>query len=178
MNRYAALLRGINLASRNRLAMADLRLLLSDLGLTGVRTHLQSGNAVFGSDARAQTLRDRIEDGIQQRFGLRVACLLRTREEWRAVVDGNPFIDTATEGSRLMALFLSEAPDLTLLAEHDPVALDPERVRIGERVIYQWCPAGLMAAPAVGAFIEKHLKLTVTARNWNTVTKLGTMLEA
>ena len=47
MPRMVALLRGINLAGRRRVAMADLRALLEDLGYADVRTHLQSGNAVL-----------------------------------------------------------------------------------------------------------------------------------
>jgi uncharacterized protein (DUF1697 family) len=177
MTRYAALLRGINLGSRNRIPMADLRALLSGMGLADVRTHLQSGNVVFDSGTGPEPLRSRIETAIRQQFGFEVACLVRTRDELRGVIEGNPLADVATNGSRLMALFLSEAPDPELLARNNPVTLDPEGVRIGRRVIYQWCPNGLMAAPPVGAFVEKHLKLTVTARNWNTVTKLGSMMD-
>jgi uncharacterized protein (DUF1697 family) len=49
--RYVALLRGINVNPRTRLAMSDLRVLLEGLGHTGVRTHLQSpvGEAVEGT---------------------------------------------------------------------------------------------------------------------------------
>lgn len=177
MTQYAALIRGINLGSRNRVPMAELRGLLSDLGLTDVRTHLQSGNAVFSSDAGPGPLRSRIEGAISRRFGFDVACLVRTGDEVRAVIEDNPLAAVANDGSRLMVHFLSDDPDPGLLAHHDPVALDSEGIRIGQRVIYQWCPNGLMAAPPVGAFVEKHLKLIVTARNWNTVTKLGTMLD-
>jgi uncharacterized protein (DUF1697 family) len=173
LTRYAALLRGINLGSRNRIPMADLRALLSGLGLDGVRTHLQSGNAVFASDAGPEPLHHRIEHAIAREFGLNVACLLRTHDELRAVIAANPLADVADDNSRFMALFLSEAPDPTALARNDPVKLDPDGVRVGDRVIYQWCPNGFRDAPAVGAYVEKHLRVTVTARNWNTVTKLA-----
>ena len=49
MPKYAALLRGINVGGHQKVAMADLRELLSGLGYSGVRTHLQSGNAIFTS---------------------------------------------------------------------------------------------------------------------------------
>ena len=84
--------------------------------------------------------------------------------------------DVADNGSRMMALFLSAAPDPEAAAAHDPVALDPDRVRVGDRVIYQWCPDGVLKAPDVSAFVMKHWKVTVTGRNWNTVTKLADML--
>ncbi len=54
--RYAALLRAVNLVKRNRIAMTDLRLILAELGYEDVKTHLQSGNAVFTSDLPAIAL--------------------------------------------------------------------------------------------------------------------------
>ncbi|MFC5996762.1 hypothetical protein ACFQE5_21375 [Pseudonocardia hispaniensis] len=63
-------------------------------------------------------------------------------------------------------------------AEHDPTALDPQRIRLGDRVIYQWCPDGILQAPDVSAFVMKHWNLVVTGRNWNTVTKLAALLDA
>ena len=51
MKRHIALLRGINVGKAKRIAMADLRALMEALGYAGVRTLLNSGNAVF--DAKA-----------------------------------------------------------------------------------------------------------------------------
>ena len=44
-----ALLRGINIGSRNRIAMGDLRELITDAGYGDVRTYLQSGNVVLST---------------------------------------------------------------------------------------------------------------------------------
>ena len=49
MTMYVALLRGINIGPRNKIAMADLRELLGSLGHENVRTHILSGNAIFSS---------------------------------------------------------------------------------------------------------------------------------
>ena len=174
MTRFAVLLRGINVGTAKRLAMADLRELLGELGFTDVRTHLNSGNAtVSGPDGEHVP---RIEEALRERFGFEVRTLVLTADELHAIVDGNPFAEIATNGSRMMAHVLSAAPDPALLAEHDVVALDPERAAIGPRVLYQWCPDGLLAAPPLAPFAEKHLGVTVTARNWNTVTKLVSLL--
>lgn len=75
-----------------------------------------------------------------------------------------------------MAHFLSSAPKPELLEAHDPRTLDPHATALGDRVIYQWCPDGVLKAPPVGGYVEKHLGVAVTARNWNTVTKLGALL--
>ncbi|MEO8744107.1 MAG: DUF1697 domain-containing protein [Candidatus Dormiibacterota bacterium] len=174
MATYVILLRGINVGRNRRLAMADLRELLAGLGATDVRTHLNSGNAVFTSTVtNARRLERDVEEAIEISLGMTVRCMLRTGAEMRAVVEGNPLRGIASDGSRLLALFLSVAPDPRLVTAHNPLTLDPDRVRIGDRVIYQWCPDGFLAAPPVGGYVEKHLGVGVTARNWNTVTKLA-----
>lgn len=181
---YAAMLRGINVGGHKRIAMADLRALLSRLGFSDVVTLLQSGNAVFHAepDAVPDELAARIERAIAEAFVMSVRCMVRTGPELRAVIEGNPFADRvadgAAQGSRFLALFLSASPDAELLATYDPRSLAPSEVGLGDRVIYQWCPEGILAAPNVHGFVEKNLRVAVTARNWNTVTKLGTLLAA
>ncbi len=177
MTRYVVLLRGINVGKAKRIAMADLRALLADLGFTEVKTVLQSGNAVVtGPDADPDEHAASVRAGIADRFGMDVRCLVLTGERLRGIVDGHPFADVADNGSRMFAHVLSAAPDPALLAGHDPVALDPEHTRLGDRVLYQWCPDGLLESPAVGTYAEKHLDVSVTARNWNTTTKLADLL--
>lgn len=168
--RYVVLLRGINVGRAKRIAMADLRAMLADLGYTDVRTLLNSGNVILtgGDGDHASTIRTAITD----RFAMDVRCLVLTGERLRGIVDGHPFVEIADNGSRMFAHVLSAAPDPALLAEHDPIALDPERARMGDRVIYQWCPDGSLEAPPVATYAEKHLGVRVTARNWNTITKL------
>jgi uncharacterized protein (DUF1697 family) len=173
------LLKGINLGAKRRVAMADLRDLLTSLGFTDVATLLQSGNAlVTTKSGTPDRVAARIEKGIADKLGLDVQCLVRTGPELRVVIDGNPLAEVATNGSRMMAHFLSADPDPVLLKEFDPTALAPEEIFLGDRVIYQWCPEGVLEAPAVASLTEKKLKVTVTARNWNTVTKLAAMLDA
>jgi uncharacterized protein (DUF1697 family) len=178
MPRYALLLKGINVGGNKKIAMADLRALLSDLGFTDVRTLLNSGNAVLtGDETDPERLASRIETAIADRFGMRVRCLVRTGEDLRRVIAGHPLRDVATNGSRMMALFLFAVPDPALMAEHDPTALAPAHVHLRDGVVYQWCPDGILEAPDVAGFVEKRLEVTVTARNWNTVEKLSALLE-
>jgi uncharacterized protein (DUF1697 family) len=177
-SKYVALLKGINVGRNQRVAMTALRELLIGLGYNSVRTHLQSGNALFASRSGDPAgLAREIEKAIDSTLGLRIRCLVRTQDELWAVIRGNPLQNEATDGSRMLVLFLSESPDVTLLAEHDPRELGPDQIRLVEREIYQWCPNGILAAPNLSAFVEKYLKVTVTNRNWNTVTRLGALLD-
>lgn len=47
MATHVALLRGINLGGKNKVAMTDLRTLVAELGHTDVSTYIQSGNVLF-----------------------------------------------------------------------------------------------------------------------------------
>lgn len=173
---YVVLLRAVNLGAHRRIAMADLRDLLAGLGFTGVRTVLASGNAVMsGPPQDPAGIALQVEEALAQQLGLRTGCLVLTGEELLGVVAGDPFGGTADDGSRYVAVFLSADPDPALRDGHDPVALDPPRVWVRRRVIYQWCPDGILAAPPVGGFVERHWKVLATTRNWNTVTKLAAL---
>jgi len=56
MTTYVALLRAVNVSGQNKIPMAKLRRALGGLGLTGVETYLQSGNAVFDAAGAARSL--------------------------------------------------------------------------------------------------------------------------
>jgi uncharacterized protein (DUF1697 family) len=175
MARYVALLRGINVGRNKRIAMADLRALLADLGLTDVRTLLNSGNALFSApEAPTAELAERITAAIAERLGMTVSCVVLTGDELRASIAAHPYADVADNGSRMMVWFCSAAPDPDRAAMRDALALDPERARLVGTVLYQWCPGGLMDAPPVAAGIEDGI--VITSRNWNTVTKLAELL--
>jgi uncharacterized protein (DUF1697 family) len=170
---YVALLRGINLGPRNKIPMADLRDLLGSLGLESVRTHILSGNAIFTSRRRsAARLEGLIEHGIKERFGLDIRVLVRTVDELARAVDDNPLPEAAPDGSRLFVLFLDRQPDRDRLAAIDPADFQPEEFRVGDRVIHVWFKFGLQASRLSGALTDKRLGVSMTNRNWNTVTKL------
>lgn len=165
MSRYVVLLRGINVGRNRRLAMADLRALLADAGYTEVKTLLNSGNAlVTGPEEPASAHTARIEAAIAGRTGMTVPVVVLTADELREVVDAHPFADVADDGSRMMAHVLGEPLDAELVV--------PEHTRVVGRVVYQWCPDGLLTAPAV----ELPRGTLVTTRNWNTITKLAALL--
>ncbi len=178
MTTFVALLRGINLGSRNRLPMADLRGLVAGLGGTGVRTLLQSGNAVFEhADAGADELAGSLERAIARDHGLKVPCLVREIGDLRRVVDGNPFADTDFEPAKLIVTFLSGPVRPADVAGLDPVNFAPDEFRLGEREVYANCPTGLARSKLPTALGGKLSRLVATARNWNTVTKLADMAE-
>jgi uncharacterized protein (DUF1697 family) len=177
MTRQVALLRGINVGAHNRMAMAQLRELTESLGYEDVRTHLQSGNLLYRGDATPPQAAEDIERAIGERLGMRVRVLVRTVDELRAVVDANPLAGVATDPARQIVLFLSTAPDPERLRGIDPHAYEPERFHAGGREIHLWCANGVYGSQLTQVLTEKRLGVTVTARNWNTVTRLLTLAD-
>jgi uncharacterized protein (DUF1697 family) len=170
---YVALLRGINLGSRNKIAMADLRELLDGLGHSDVRTHILSGNAIFTSRRRSvPRLAAEIERAIKKRFGFDIAVLVRTRDELEKVVDANPFPAARRNPSQCYAIFLSDNVPRAKLDALDPASYAPDEIRHGDRVIYAWLPNGVQGSKVLGLLTDKRLGVTTTNRNWNTTTKL------
>src|SRR4051812_7752247 len=114
MTRLVALLRGINLGSKRRVAMADLRALFTELEYEDVRTVLASGNVVFtGPRAKA---REQLESALAERFAMQIDVVVRTMDELRAVVDADPFAGEVDNPTRYFVAFLDSKPQAKRLA--------------------------------------------------------------
>jgi uncharacterized protein (DUF1697 family) len=179
VTRYVALLRGINVGPTTRVPMPELRAMLEAMGGAAVRTHLQSGNALFDHPAAppqrlAADLVQRIVDGL----GLTIPCIVREASDLRRVIGQNPFDLTDIDPAGFLVTFLSGPVDPEKVKGLDPVTFTPDGFQPGEREIYVHCPGGVNKTKLSHAFWEKRLGLTATARNWNTVTKLAALAEA
>jgi uncharacterized protein (DUF1697 family) len=171
--RYVALLRGINLGARNKLAMADLRTLVTELGAEDVETYVQSGNVVFTSGSSAATLKRQIEERIRRDHGHEIAVLLRTRAELAKLVAGNPFPRAGKDPATLHVTFLADAPGR---ARIEAPGSGADEFRIVRREVYLHCPNGYGRSKLSNAFFEKKLGVVATTRNWRTVTTLAQLV--
>lgn len=172
---YIALLRGINVGRAKRIAMADLRLLVEGLGYTGVRSLLNSGNVVFR--ARGVTrleAAEAIEEALVLKLGVAARVFVLAHDELDAIIDGNPLLDVATDHARLIVFLLGSAARRDKLAALDGRNWGCERLALGERAVYVWCPEGMLDS-AAAASIGKLLGDGTTSRNWNTLLKLQAM---
>jgi uncharacterized protein (DUF1697 family) len=171
--RYVALLRGINLGARNKVAMADLRALFEALGAEDVSTYVQSGNVVFTSCAGATELTGRIEQRIRADLGLDVKVLVRTQSELAKVAAGNPFGGGDRDVTKLHVTFLAEKPDRPRVRGLDQDLAAPDELRVVGREVYLHCPNGYGRSKLTNAFFEKTFGVPATTRNWRTVSKLA-----
>jgi uncharacterized protein (DUF1697 family) len=142
MTRYALLLRGVNVGTKNSLPMAELRAMLTKIGGTDVQTYVQSGNAVFGTKLSESALTKAIEHALEAYMGRPIATTLRTLDEMKSIVDGNPFAKVATNPAYLCVTFLSRAPTKAEVAPLHAQEWKPELFKVAGREIYTWHPNG------------------------------------
>lgn len=180
MTTYFALLRAVNLGAHNKIGMSDLRVLLTSLGLQTVQTLLQSGNAVFRSDARATAELERlIEGAAAKRLHLTTDVFVRSDKEWKAIIASNPFAKEAEQDpSHLLAMPLKDIPPRANAAALQDSIAGRETVRVHGRCAYIVYPDGIGRSRLTTALIEKKLGTRGTGRNWNTVLKLDALADS
>lgn len=182
MARYLALLRGVNVGGRNKLAMSDLRRLAASLGHGDVVTYIQSGNLIFSSARRdVDALADELEREIASQLGVRPAVVVISGAGLRQVITANPFPGVA-DPKGLHAVFRRQELDA---AGHAAVAAAVRAAReagsqddavVVGRTLYLCTPGGLGRSDLAAALQRSAAQQAGTARNWATVTRLMTML--
>lgn len=169
------LLRGVNVGGHGRLPMKALVSLCEGLGLTEVRTYVQSGNVVFRAPRPpSAALAAKLRAAIQAQHGFSPAVLLLSGEQFCDALDGNPFPEA--EGKALHLYLLESVPPAPELAALTKLAGPNERFVLDGARFWLHAPDGIgrsKLAPAV----ERKLGVPATARNENTLRALRALLE-
>jgi uncharacterized protein (DUF1697 family) len=181
---HVALLRGINVGGHNRVPMPELRALMAELGHTDVATYIQSGNAVFTTNrADSAALADELEQAIAARLNVSCGVVVITRDDLQQVIDDNPFPDEDNP-KVLHAVFrraeLTEderAKVAQAAGRAKAKGCQDEAVIVG-RTMFLHTPDGLGRSELSAQLSRTAASKTGTARNWATVHKLRSMLDA
>ncbi len=174
MKTYIALLRGINVGGHKKTPMAELRELLSKVGLENVQTYIQSGNVIFqSSEENKEKLESKIHNAIKNHFGFEVPILVKKREELQQIFDDCPFSEEKKSNSYFTMLHHIPREDLVKIASEK--VYEGEEYQIIKGCIYFYCEKGYGQAKFNLNFFERKLKTTATARNYKTMVKLIAM---
>jgi len=175
---YICLLRGVNVTGYNKIKMEELRALCTKLKFKGAQTFIQSGNVIFRcSETNETALAKKIGEAIEKKFGFRPEVMLRTADEMRAVIAANPFKKRKdVPPDRMLVHFLPSNPAeevRTKLNDTEKI----EEVHFKGREIYIYFPNGIGRSD-LRSVLDRTLKKTATARNFNSVTTMLEMAEA
>lgn len=175
MPRYVALLRGINIGVRKRIAMADLTALVEGLGHSRVKTYVNSGNVAFSTPTVMNDLdlAQDIETALIAVHGLDVSVVVRSGEELARIVEENPFPEYEHQPKNLHVSFLGEEPAANQVDALGGIEKGEDDYRVVGRNIYLHYPNGLSGAVFMINGFDRALAVTSTSRNWRTVLKLA-----
>ena len=181
MPTHIALLRGINVGGRNRVAMADLRELC--LAWATLRWRPTFRAATWSSPARKPTARiaAALERAIAKHLGVRPTVVVLTRAELAQVIADNPFPDEPNP--RWVHAIFRNGPlgpgELAAVAAAQQRARDEgsdDEARVVGTTLFLHTPGGLgrseLAARLTRLGGSRIAATAGTARNWATVNKL------
>jgi uncharacterized protein (DUF1697 family) len=183
MTRYVALLRGINVGGRNKVAMSDLRQVSESLGHTEVATYIQSGNLVFTSlDESANGLADALEAEIARSLGVSPAVVVLSRADLAQVIADNPFPDESNPKALHAVFYREPITDQAIAAvagaeQKAQAKGSRDEAAVAGCTLFMRTPDGLGRSELAAQLARSVTKTAGTARNWATVNRLLEMLD-
>jgi uncharacterized protein (DUF1697 family) len=178
MPRYVALLRSVNVAGHGRITSEELRASFAALGYEHVTTYIQTGNIVFNTPTRsAARVTAAITGQLSADLGSAPTVIVRTLAELQKVVASSPYAARKADPARHHVTFLTDAPTKARLAALAPPPSGRDELVVSGREVYVSTPDGYHDTRYNGAYLERHLAVMSTTRNWNTVTKLCVLAE-
>src|SRR5712691_7860359 len=127
---YVAFLRGVNVGGKGIVSMAAIKEALVDLGLSDVRTYINSGNVIFSTRAsNAQQVTARIEKALEQHTGMAIKVLVMDHKTLKGIVDAIPrnWVDDKT--MRTYVLLLWKELDDRRILDRLPIKPDVDELR-------------------------------------------------
>ncbi|WP_332678723.1 DUF1697 domain-containing protein [Brevundimonas sp.] len=177
MTHRIILFRGMNTGGV-RAPVGEQRAMAEAMGLKNPRTLAASGNLVVESGKGAEALEADIETAMEKTFGLKVAAMVRTPEQWAKLIAANPFPrEAAAHPAKVVAMVMKEGVKPGGLEAVQALARNGERVEAVGDVLFFWFPDGQGQSEIFKKATPRMLGMG-TGRNWNTVLKLGEMAGA
>ncbi len=170
---FISMLRGINVGGHNVIKMDALRDLYASLKFQEPKTFIQSGNVIFRTSAAEEgALARKIQSAIEKEFGIRSEVILRSTTDLRKTIAANPFSkrqDVAP--NKLHVGFLAEKPSWETQKKLEAITGIPEELHLVGRDLFIYFPDGA-GRSKLTPVLDRILKSSATARNWNSVNKM------
>jgi uncharacterized protein (DUF1697 family) len=173
MPRYAAFLRAVNVGGRV-VKMDQLRAVFEAAGLSAVETFIASGNVVFESRARADTLEAKLETALALRLGYEVAAFIRTGAEVVAIAAHQPFDPKRRAEAHSIHVGLLDRP-LDPAARRTLAALESptDEFEARGRELWWLLRRGVSESKITNSLLERRLGTRITFRNRNTMDRMA-----
>ena len=174
MGKHIAFLRGINVSGQKKVPMAELRTVLSNGGLTDVKTYIQSGNIVFeGGNLSKKAMEVSIDTLIEKHFGFEVPVLIKSTTDLYQMLKNNPYKDIEElQSNKVYFVLLFQSPDQEKVSVFKEEQYPNEVWEIVGNCLYLKCIEGYGKAKLNNNLVERKLGVRATTRNYRTMKKL------
>jgi uncharacterized protein (DUF1697 family) len=171
---YYTFLKGVNVGGNHIIKMAELKTMFEAMGFQNVRTFIQSGNVVYDSPAKADSVNKEIEASLTKELGYKVHSVTRSRNEMEKIIKEYPFTKIkGHEDCKISVGFLCSAPAKPAIKELEAFNTDSEIFAVSGNNLYHLFRGNYSDSIFFKKNLaEKILKITCTVRNWNTVNKI------
>ena len=133
--KYVLLLRGINVGGKNKVAMSDLKDMISKLGYENVITYINSGNIIFDANDNKEIVRVKISHMLET-FPFSINKVILTQEEYLDEISNLPEW-WSEELFRRDVLFYSDEVDYSTMKERiKMMPLNDEMVYFGKKAVF------------------------------------------
>jgi len=173
--KYAAMIRGVGPENPN-MRGAKLQWAFEQMGFTGVRPFLTSGNVLFESDitdtARLEAM---AEEALPRLLDFSREVLVRSQADLQAIVDLDPFAGLVHENAGktyLTVTFFKKAPTDLPALPFTPEGKSFELLCMADGALCCVVDLSTGKTPDLMAYLERKYGKSITTRTYNTVTRL------
>lgn len=180
MVQYVALLRGINVGGNNLIKMTALKACFEALDFQNVRTYIQSGNVLFITpDFDRTALTSQIEDALSSAFNYQSRVVIRSHQELQAIVARAPQgFGSDPDAYRYDVIFLKEPLTAAEAMQSVCTKEGVDTAFAGDGVLYFSRLISKATQSRLTRIITLPVYQSMTIRNWNTTTRLLSMMQA
>jgi uncharacterized protein (DUF1697 family) len=171
---YVAFLRGVNVGGKGIVSMAAIKEALVALGLSDVRTYINSGNVIFSTRASdAQQLTARIEKALEQQTGMAIKVLVMDHKTLKKMVDAIPrsWVDDKT--MRTYVLLLWRELDDRRILDRLPIKIGVDELRYTPGAVVWRVDRENVGRSQMNRIVGTPLYKKITIRSANTMRKLN-----
>lgn len=174
---YVALLRGINVGGKNKVEMSRLKATFEAVGMTDVRTYINSGNVIFRDDrSRSTELPIVLEQAIATEFGFSVKVLVRDVQTMVSLRDAIPPSWKDDSTMRCNVMFLWEDVDEPVVLKSLTIKEDIDDVKYVPGAVIWRVDRATLTRSGMTKLPRTDLYRSMTIRNCNTVRKLAELM--
>jgi uncharacterized protein (DUF1697 family) len=167
MVKYIVFLRGVMPTGKNKVPMAELKVVLEKNHFEEVRTYIQSGNVILATTKKKNEIEIVFQELIKKNFGGDIPCIAKTLKEMEVIFDKNPF--SKKHQLQTYFTFFKNPPDKIKLMEFLKLDFSQDKVEIIGDVLYTKYKTKHSNSKFNNNFYERKLGIKATTRNFKTL---------